>query len=108
MNSIRHSSHRTIALLTANIHIGAARSLWRGALDGAQARNANLICFPGGRLGIAEDFEAERNVLYNLLDLDHLDGQAVCIDDLFSLSVMKRKCAFTSGCAVPCRVISTL
>ena len=71
---LRQPARRTIGLLTANIHIGAARSLWRGALDGAHARNANLICFPGGRLHISHDFEAERNIIYDLIDLEHLDG----------------------------------
>jgi hypothetical protein len=52
----------TIGFLTANIHIGAARVLWPGVLDAAQAGNANLICYPGGRLHSSEAFEAERNV----------------------------------------------
>jgi hypothetical protein len=60
--------------LTANIHTGAARVLWPGVLDAAQAGNANLICYPGGRLHTAEDFEAERNVIYQLVDTERLDG----------------------------------
>jgi signal transduction histidine kinase/DNA-binding LacI/PurR family transcriptional regulator/AraC-like DNA-binding protein len=60
--------------LTANIHTGAARVLWPGVLDAAQAGNANLICYPGGRLHTSEDFEAERNLIYHLVDTEHLDG----------------------------------
>lgn len=64
----------TIGFLTANIHIGAARALWPGVLDAAQAGDANLICYPGGRLHAAENFEAERNLIYQLINTEHLDG----------------------------------
>ncbi|GAB4529681.1 MAG: substrate-binding domain-containing protein [Anaerolineae bacterium] len=64
----------TIGFLTANIHTGAARVLWPGVLDAAQAGDANLICYPGGRLHTSEDFEAERNVIYHLVDTERLDG----------------------------------
>ena len=65
---------KTIGFLTANIHIGAAQPLWRGVLDAAEAGNANLIGFPGGRLHVSENFEAERNILYKLIDTERLDG----------------------------------
>jgi len=64
----------TIGFLTANIHMGAARVLWPGVLDAAQAGNANLICYLGGRLHSSEGFEAERNVVYHLVDTERLDG----------------------------------
>jgi hypothetical protein len=63
-----HAARPTIGFLTANIHMGAARVLWPGVLDAAQAGDANLICYPGGRLHTPEDFEAERNVIYGLID----------------------------------------
>jgi hypothetical protein len=64
----------TIGFLTANIHIGAAQPLWRGVLDAAEAENANLIGFPGGRLRVPEDFENQRNFLYALINTTHLNG----------------------------------
>lgn len=64
----------TIGFLSANIHVGASRALWRGVLDAAATGHTNLICFPGGRLHASEQFEAERNSLYNLVDPAHLDG----------------------------------
>jgi DNA-binding LacI/PurR family transcriptional regulator len=64
----------TIGFLTANIHVGAARALWPGVLDAAQAGHANLICYPGGRLFTSEDFEAERNIIYQFIDTKRLDG----------------------------------
>lgn len=69
-----HTTRPTIGFLTANIHVGAARALWPGVLDAAQAGDANLICYPGGRLHASEAFEAERNVLHRLVDTEHLAG----------------------------------
>ncbi len=67
-------THPTIGFLTANIHIGAARVLWPGVLDAAEAGNTNLICYPGGCLHSPEEFEAKRNLIYHLIDTDRLDG----------------------------------
>jgi signal transduction histidine kinase/AraC-like DNA-binding protein len=64
----------TIGFLTANIHIGASRVLWPGILDAAAAWGVNLICYPGGRFQAAEPSEAMRNVLYQQVDTQQLDG----------------------------------
>lgn len=64
----------TIGFLTANIHIGASRALWRGVLDAARAENASVISYPGGRLNAAEDYEAERNLILDFIDAERLDG----------------------------------
>lgn len=71
---MEHATRPTIGFLTANIHMGAARVLWPGVLDAAQAGDANLICYPGGRLFTSENFESERNVLYDLVDTSRLNG----------------------------------
>jgi signal transduction histidine kinase/DNA-binding LacI/PurR family transcriptional regulator/AraC-like DNA-binding protein len=64
----------TIGFLTANIHIGAARTVWVGMTDAAKKHDVNLICFPGGRLRPPEDPESQRNILYDLTQVDQLDG----------------------------------
>lgn len=64
----------TIGFLTANIHIGAGRTVWPGLVDAAEKRGMNLICFPGGGLHVSEGFEAQRNVIYDLVDAAWLDG----------------------------------
>ncbi|NJN54140.1 MAG: LacI family transcriptional regulator [Anaerolineae bacterium] len=64
----------TIGFLSANIHIGSSRVLWPGIIDAAQTHDANLICYPGGRLHAAEEFEAERNIIYQFVNTDHVDG----------------------------------
>jgi signal transduction histidine kinase/DNA-binding LacI/PurR family transcriptional regulator/AraC-like DNA-binding protein len=64
----------TIGFLTANIHIGAGRTVWPGIVDAAERHGLNLICFPGGGLHVSEGFEAQRNVIYDLVDAAWLDG----------------------------------
>lgn len=68
------SRRRTLGLLTANIHLGAARTLWLGVADAAAKHDQNLFCFPGGVLRVTEHHEAQRNVIYDLIDPAQLDG----------------------------------
>lgn len=65
---------KIIGFLTANIHIGAAQPLWRGVLDAAMTGDINLIGFPGGRLFGTENYESQRNILYQLIDPHHFAG----------------------------------
>ncbi len=64
----------TFAFLTANIHIGAGRTVWPGVVDAAEKHGVNLICFPGGELRVPAGLEAQRNVIYDLIDARRLDG----------------------------------
>ena len=48
--------------------------MWPGLLDAAQDYDVNLLCFPGGRLGVQPAFESQRNAVYNLLSKDRIDG----------------------------------
>ena len=68
------SGRPTIGFLTGNINAGAARALWPGVLDATAAADVNLISFPGGRLQAIDNFEAQRNILYDLIDPLQLDG----------------------------------
>ncbi len=67
----------TIGFLTANIHIGAARTVWVGVTDAAEKHDVNLICYPGGRLRPLDDPESQRNVIYDLMQVDNLDGLVI-------------------------------
>ncbi len=64
----------TIGFVTANIHTGAARTLWPGVLDAARELDVNLLCFPGGGLGVQADFESQRNALYHLASAENVKG----------------------------------
>ncbi len=64
----------TIGFLTANIHLGSGRALWPGVADAAEQHDLNYICFPGGGLRVSEGYESQRNVIYDLIDPQRLDG----------------------------------
>jgi signal transduction histidine kinase/DNA-binding LacI/PurR family transcriptional regulator/AraC-like DNA-binding protein/CheY-like chemotaxis protein len=64
----------TIGFLLASLHTGASQALLPGLLDAAEQLDANFICFPGGRLRDSEAFEDQRNVIYDLVGGDCLDG----------------------------------
>ncbi len=64
----------TIGLLTANIHMGAGKILWPGVADAAEKLDINLFCFIGGILNHSNNYEYQRNIAYDLVDADRLDG----------------------------------
>ncbi|MFL7793464.1 MAG: GAF domain-containing protein [Anaerolineae bacterium] len=49
------------------------RTMWIGIYDAACKYDANLICFPGGRLWRPHQFE-QRSVIYDLITSHRLDG----------------------------------
>ena len=64
----------TIGFLLASLHTGASRALLPGVMDAAQKADVNLIGLPGGRLGVGDAFELQRNKIYDLAGEDCLDG----------------------------------
>jgi hypothetical protein len=71
---VKKKQRPTIGFLSANINTGASRVLWPGVLDAARAHDTNIICFPGGRLHSMENFEDQRNFIYDLINTEHLAG----------------------------------
>ncbi len=69
----------TIGLLIESFWDGYQGAIWQGVVDLAHDRGVNLICFNGGRLGYtaANELEAQRNVLYDLVTADNVDGLIV-------------------------------
>ena len=51
-------------------------TLWAGVTDAARERDANLICLAGGNLGVSPrtEFDARRNVLYDLVTSGTMNG----------------------------------
>jgi signal transduction histidine kinase/DNA-binding LacI/PurR family transcriptional regulator/AraC-like DNA-binding protein/DNA-binding response OmpR family regulator len=68
------SDRPTIGFLLASLHTGASQALWPGLVHAAEKHDANLICFPGGRLRSSVAYEAQRNVIFDLAGEDCLDG----------------------------------
>ncbi len=56
---------------------GYISKMWAGITDTIREHDLNLICFVGERLHAPGDFEAQRNILYELADVRNLDGIVV-------------------------------
>ncbi len=70
-----HHSRPTIGLLIGRLgDVGYAAKVWPGVADVARERDVNLICFVGGALQAAHEFDSQRNVAYDLASPDKLDG----------------------------------
>jgi signal transduction histidine kinase/CheY-like chemotaxis protein/DNA-binding LacI/PurR family transcriptional regulator len=72
-----HNTRQTIGILTRNLDESTYQGNWLGVVDAAREHNINVICFPGGALRSPEGFEAQANILYDLIDVTHLDGLLV-------------------------------
>jgi len=68
---------RTIGLLTCGTDDPNSRRVWSGVADVARERDANLICLPGERLRSSIGFDAQANILYDLISPDSVDGLVI-------------------------------
>ncbi len=69
----RRSPRPTIGLLTYEADPNSS-ALWAGAADSALERGANLLCLPSQPLHSPIGFEAQANVLYDLVGPENVDG----------------------------------
>jgi PAS domain S-box-containing protein len=74
-------SRPTIGLLS---EVGASGSsyytnLWRGFVSAALELDVNLICYVGGTINVSQyGFDAQRNILYDLVSGERVDGLLIC------------------------------
>ncbi len=69
------SRRLTIGLLIGRLgDLGYAAQVWPGVADVAEERDVNLVCFVGGTLFDPHEFDAQRNVAYDLVSPERLDG----------------------------------
>ncbi|QFU92154.1 substrate-binding domain-containing protein [Amycolatopsis sp. YIM 10] len=62
---------RAIGLVTANIDLGVAPAVFSGVLAAARRHDVDLICFPGGEIGTADQ---PANAVYHLVTPGLVDG----------------------------------
>ena len=72
----RKNTRPTIGFLTA-IRGQFFHMMWCGIADVARERNINAICFDGDYVDGTEGFKAQANILYDLVDVERLDGLAI-------------------------------
>src|SRR4030042_6057576 len=67
----------TIGFLTGEILGPNHQAVWAGILDAVQARDVNLLCFVGGVLNGPRGFEAQGNMIYDLVHAEIVGGLIV-------------------------------
>jgi DNA-binding LacI/PurR family transcriptional regulator len=67
------NSRQTIGYLAPSI-FGGNLAQWSGVVDAAQARGVNLIGFPGHALRDPREFQAQANIVYELVDTETVQG----------------------------------
>jgi signal transduction histidine kinase/DNA-binding LacI/PurR family transcriptional regulator/AraC-like DNA-binding protein/ActR/RegA family two-component response regulator len=67
----------TLGLLTHGAGDPNSHMVWAGVAAVAQERDVNLICFPGKPLRSPLEFEAQSNVLYELVSQQSIDGLVI-------------------------------
>lgn len=72
-----HQKTITLALLTTGAIDPNNRAIWNGVFDAAKEASVNLICYPGRLLNSPVEFESQRNVIYQMLDKNRVDGLVV-------------------------------
>ncbi len=70
----RSSRPLTIGMLTAWLNGPTEINVWHGVADRALERNANLICFSGGIPRWHQQYEAQKNILFNIAGQENVDG----------------------------------
>jgi sigma-B regulation protein RsbU (phosphoserine phosphatase) len=88
-----HNARPTIGFLVEGVTglSGYQSVIWAGITDAAYAQGANLICFTGGRLGFypLNEFEVWRNLVYDLVSADNVDGLIISGGSLSSYVSME-------------------
>src|SRR5271157_826527 len=64
----------TIGMLTARLNGPTEINLWHGVADRASERNVNLICFSGGIPHWQQQYEFQKNILFNIAGQPNVDG----------------------------------
>jgi PAS domain S-box-containing protein len=70
----RRKTRPTIGLLMTGFAREFHRAAWSGIADATLEQGVNLICFDGGILRTPEGFDAQGNVLYDLVSAERIDG----------------------------------
>jgi hypothetical protein len=68
------NGRQTIGYLTRTISGDTGQALWSGVVNGARARDLNLICFCAECLSDSRGFLAHANILYDLANAEQVDG----------------------------------
>jgi DNA-binding LacI/PurR family transcriptional regulator/GAF domain-containing protein len=74
INADRSKSRPTIGFLVYGAEDPNSNPIWEGVYEASKARGVNLLCFPGKPLHSNRGFDAQANVLYELISKENVDG----------------------------------
>lgn len=81
-NPSQEGSRLTIGLLTYGVEDPNNNAIWSGVGDAVREHGANLICFPGKPIRSPVRFNAQANVLYDLVSDETLSGLVIWVGAL--------------------------
>lgn len=84
----------TIGLLTYGAGDPNSGTVWSGVADAARIYDANLVCFPGRPLRSQLEFEAQANILYDLVGRANVDGLLIWLAGLSHWAAPEEVAAF--------------
>ncbi len=87
----------TLGLLTHGAGDPNSHNVWAGVASMAAERDANLICFPGKPLRSPLAFEAQSNILYDLVSSRAVDGLVIWASGLPLFVEPQAVAAFCQG-----------
>jgi PAS domain S-box-containing protein len=90
----QQKERQTIGLLLDRMGERYQAHVWPGVADAAQEKGANLICFPGRSLRAPYSHDAHRNVLYDLVGPENVDGLVILSGSLGNYVPLKEAQAF--------------
>jgi diguanylate cyclase (GGDEF)-like protein/PAS domain S-box-containing protein len=64
----------TISLFLGSFWGRYEEGVWTGAVEAAKEENINLLCYAGGTLNDPNGYLSQRNVIYDLVSPDRIDG----------------------------------
>jgi signal transduction histidine kinase/DNA-binding LacI/PurR family transcriptional regulator/DNA-binding response OmpR family regulator len=82
MHVVKDRTRPTIGLLTHGAGDPSNFTVWSGVADAAREHGVNLICFPGKPLRSIHGFEAQSNIIYDLVDPHTIDGLVIWLAGL--------------------------
>jgi len=90
----RQNARPTIGVLVSSITHKNDYSMWQGVVDAARKRDVNVICYVGSWLHSPYGFQAQANVIYDLVNAEKLDGLVIMAGAISQFVRLEEKRAF--------------
>jgi sigma-B regulation protein RsbU (phosphoserine phosphatase) len=89
-----HYPRPTVGLLVDWVEGGYHSAVWSGVTDACCEQDVNLLCFVGGALHSPSERDAQRNVIYDVVDAGRVDGLVILMGTLGNFSSPEQSKSF--------------